>query len=948
MIWRLLTGVAFVANLAGLVTGYGTTVFVEVSYCPATYTTSTLATRTMSSAPSSTSSLTPIVLTVMQGFGEQPQYVSADGTMTNDSSLAVDFSINPTGQLEGAGGFISTDGNEASMTFEVSPTPGAISTFFSLVSNDTIARRDDTHASKILVWRNIAFFGGEATFCVFGSILEVVFGGTLPPGCHEVLLGAIPASDVQNPTSFSMTTVPPSSTSTDSAILTDTTTTTYSFVPTSHSPSLSPTREPTSASTTSQTSSLYLSPSSTRAESSATTSYSSTLTSTSSPTLSDYPAPTTTGIPNCYDRSPFDGTVNNDYLILCDTDLPGYDIQRVSASNIADCIDECNSYIPSSQGPCVAIAFDILAPANPCALKYNISDVFRGADSFSQAAILVNQPYSPEIVFAEPPTSSSSSTSEETSSTMPPPDSTSSPSSVATTPLPEFTTSLSSIPTTPPASPMTSGTGAAISTSAATQRPPSPTTTRTTQTSPSMTSSSHNSPATPASSSTTRTSTLPVPTSSPITSSTTSQQPATVATTTMGQQQSSNPPSTFRSPLSSSTSPSAVSSSTSMVVSSVISSTSASPTSPTTGPTFNAPSSSSGPISSTSSIVTTPSTSLAATSLFTTSSPRPITTTLLSSTTSTSATLSYCSATPITTSLCPAYDHQALNVNGDGSCYEVECSTTLQGNILTGNSTTASSLKTCTSFCTLYNVAVPFGCVGVNFLGSLSGNSPNCILMSSVSSTTFGGGIDSARLLYPGYPSINDPDYLGATTTTVAVSTIRSSSSSSATSLVGGSSSGSGGSQTGTSAGGTRTSATSTTSTTTLSPPSCPAAPTASSCPAPSGSPVPYCYNYTNYGNTAPFEVECSTSFTGATMQPLLAFSFEDCVSWCQYANILVPNSCVGMTYQYGTVSQGGSNNCVRYSTLTCASRGNATYGSARLIWSGHPAMTDYGGNFGC
>lgn len=55
MIWRLLTGVAFVANLAGLVTGYGTTVFVEVSYCPATYTTSTLATRTMSSAPSSTS-----------------------------------------------------------------------------------------------------------------------------------------------------------------------------------------------------------------------------------------------------------------------------------------------------------------------------------------------------------------------------------------------------------------------------------------------------------------------------------------------------------------------------------------------------------------------------------------------------------------------------------------------------------------------------------------------------------------------------------------------------------------------------------------------------------------------------------------------------------------------------------------------------------------------------
>lgn len=313
----------------------------------------------------------------MQGFGGQPEYVSADGTLTNDSSLAVDFAINPTGQLEGAGGFISTDGNETSMTFEVSPTPRAISTFFSLVSNDTIARREDTLARKVLVWKNEAFVGGEAMFCVFGSILEVTFGGTSPPGCLEVILGAIPSGDVQPaPTSSSMTTVTPSSTSAGSVILTDTTTTTSnSPVPTSNSPSWTPTSEPISASIASQTSSLYLSPISSEHGNSATSSsmnpsttmtqgavsYSSTLASAPSPTSSEYPAPTTTGTPNCYDRSPFDGTVNNDYLILCDTNLPGSDLQRVPASNIAECIDECNSYIPSSQGPCVAVAFDIVS-----------------------------------------------------------------------------------------------------------------------------------------------------------------------------------------------------------------------------------------------------------------------------------------------------------------------------------------------------------------------------------------------------------------------------------------------------------------------------------------------------------------------------------------------------------------------------------------------------------
>jgi hypothetical protein len=128
---------------------------------------------------------------------------------------------------------------------------------------------------------------------------------------------------------------------------------------------------------------------------------------------------------------------------------------------------------------------------------------------------------------------------------------------------------------------------------------------------------------------------------------------------------------------------------------------------------------------------------------------------------------------------------------------------------------------------------------------------------------------------------------------------------------------------------------------------SCPAAPTTSSCPAGTSS-EPYCYAYTNYGNTANFEVECQTQFTGAAQQPLIAYSLEDCVSWCQYANILVANSCVGLTFQEGTTTQGGSNNCFRYSSLTCATRGNATFNSARLLYAGYPAMTDYGGGFNC
>jgi hypothetical protein len=61
------------------------------------------------------------------------------------------------------------------------------------------------------------------------------------------------------------------------------------------------------------------------------------------------------------DRSPFAGTVNGGYLILCDTALPGYDLTQVNGESLADCIAACNSYAVSSspqQLPCVAVEYD--------------------------------------------------------------------------------------------------------------------------------------------------------------------------------------------------------------------------------------------------------------------------------------------------------------------------------------------------------------------------------------------------------------------------------------------------------------------------------------------------------------------------------------------------------------------------------------------------------------
>jgi hypothetical protein len=90
----------------------------------------------------------------------------------------------------------------------------------------------------------------------------------------------------------------------------------------------------------------------------------STLTTSSLTATISYP--TSTGTPNCLDRSPFTGTVNGGYLILCDTALPGYELAQVNGASLSDCITACTSYLAPftpQQEPCVAVEYDQVSPS---------------------------------------------------------------------------------------------------------------------------------------------------------------------------------------------------------------------------------------------------------------------------------------------------------------------------------------------------------------------------------------------------------------------------------------------------------------------------------------------------------------------------------------------------------------------------------------------------------
>lgn len=540
--------------------------------------------------------------------------------------------------------------------------------------------------------------------------------------------------------------------------------------------------------------------------------------SASTATISLYPSPDSTGIPNCYDRLPFDGTVNGGYLILCDTDLPGFDLEAVDGSDIADCIQACSSYVPSGAGQCVAVEFDVQASYNGCMLKSNIGVINRGDNQDAQAAILVNEPYSPTI---------------------------------------------QSVDQTNPAS------SVAVSSSV-------------------------------------------------------------VATNSI--MPSSN--------VQSSSSP----------VSSSLAASSSPPTLPS-----SSPSSTLGVLSS----AVQPSTSSLITSSSSTSIVGP--STVASSSTSS---VTGCMAQP-TAALCPGFLGKL--VNQAGSCYDIECSAALTGSVMIANSTTSVSLRACEGFCNLYNLALPFVCVGVNYVEVFTPGQPNCFLLSAITNLVYTPGTDSGTLVYAGYvaraisgaPVPSSPS-TSTNSSTSASSTIISSFSSSSSTLRSNPvfSSSTSSSSRSTSAIITsslssslvvsRTRSSSSSSSTYVAP-SC----AASYAPGPAMGSL--CTNpnysgqglsYASYGTTEKYEVECATTFTGTALAAVVAFDLPDCIKACQYDNIYTAASCKAVMFNNTASPSPPINNCFPFASLNGLTRGSTIFDGKRLLYSGYPCITDYNAGY--
>ena len=556
---------------------------------------------------------------------------------------------------------------------------------------------------------------------------------------------------------------------------------------------------------------------------------SSALTASSTATISLFPSPTSTGVPNCYDRSPFDGTVNGGYLILCDTELPGYDLAPYDGSDIADCISACSSYVPTGAGQCVAVEYDTQATYNACKLKSNIGVINRGDNQYAQAAILVNEPYAPTILFVDQNNPASS-------------------------------------------------TGMSLSTAAMSSM---------------------------AGSSNLQSSIVQVQSSS-VQAGVTSSSPAISLTPSI----LSTPPIL----------PSSSSSSIGIVSSSALQ--------PLTSP-----------------LITSSSTSI------------PVPSTIASSSTSS---VTGCLPQP-TTTLCPAFS--GATVNQGGFCYNIACSATLQGNILTGNSTIAASLSNCHGFCNLLNLALPFACIGVNFLDNFQLGQDNCFLLSSITGLVYTPGTDSGALVYAGYTahSISGLPTSSSSSSSIASSTPASSSSSAVSSSVSKSSSVISSSSTPSSSSVSssassaitssssslavsRTSSSSSSSSTYV-------APTCAASYAPGPTMGSLCTNpsysgqglsYDSYGNTENYEVECGTVFTGTALAPVVAFDLPDCIKACQYDNIYTAASCKAVIFNNTAGASPPINNCFPFASLNGLTRGSTVFDGARLLYSGYPCIIDY------
>jgi hypothetical protein len=244
-----------------------------------------------------------------------------------------------------SGQYVSTPGDVDSEVFKTSSATRNKKRALQIFTTFTV---DNTGA---LSWINGAFTGSQAIFCVAGNRMLIVFNGSPSSNCQVVGLVAVTVITTNSPAS-STTSELQSSASQSAPPKGGTVSSSTAEPPPKSAPfssGASGSAPPPNVPDTSTTAVVMVGSSTSTSDSGA---------ETTSATSTAYPAPTTTGTPSCYDRSPYDGTVNDNYLILCDTDLPGIDLDKVSAANIADCIDQCSSYTTSSGAQCVAAEFD--------------------------------------------------------------------------------------------------------------------------------------------------------------------------------------------------------------------------------------------------------------------------------------------------------------------------------------------------------------------------------------------------------------------------------------------------------------------------------------------------------------------------------------------------------------------------------------------------------------
>ena len=105
--------------------------------------------------------------------------MGANGVLTNTCQAATRFTFE-NGQLQSAGGLVSTEIGLAYVPFTPSAEVGSITTTFAIVDSE-------------LVWFNQTFQnGGEAQYCTLGSTVEAVFQNPPPSNCNPVSLVVLP------------------------------------------------------------------------------------------------------------------------------------------------------------------------------------------------------------------------------------------------------------------------------------------------------------------------------------------------------------------------------------------------------------------------------------------------------------------------------------------------------------------------------------------------------------------------------------------------------------------------------------------------------------------------------------------------------------------------------------------------------------------------------------